>query len=208
MKAVFSRWLRGKHISSTNAQLLGSAKMKSEMFFSLCILITPISTHFHMRAFCFGYHLAQLRDAFSFITAPNGQLSWYKTCVRVKTNVNRAKDFVVGCHLKAQLQQIPTWLTTKQGLPSHVVLNRVIDDTNVWTMPEPGGGQSDDDDDDDNADNATTEGEFKVSRKIKSKAKVAPAMGFIQRLCARFSGETVPQCVRIHVPFQLLPKAL
>ena len=89
-----------------------------------------------------------------------------------------------------------------------MVLNRVIDVTNVWTMPEPGGGQSDDDDDDDNADNATTEGGFKVSRKIKSKAKVAPAMGFIQRLCARFSGETVPQCVRIHVAFQLLPKAL
>ena len=134
--------------------------------------------------------------------------------MRVKSNVSRAKDFVIGCHLKAQLQQIPTWLSGSQRLPSHVVLNRIIDDTNVWTMPESsdaagnGEGQSDGDDDNANADNASAEGESKVKNQFKFKAKVAPAMGFIQRLCARFSGEAVPQCVRIHVPFQLLPKAL
>ena len=177
------------------------------MFFQLdstsCYTLTIVDDQVIFTSF---HSLSELRDSFSFIETADGKLSWYKTCVKTSTRINKAKSFVLGCHLRAQLDSIPEWVKKCHGVPSHAVVTRTVDDTNVWTMGEgmddPAG------DTNSNGVGVAGEGEEKEKHpKGRRKAKVVPVMGLIQRICARFPAEKFPQCVRVNVPYQVLPKA-
>ena len=144
------------------------------------------------------------RESFSFIEKPNGDLAWYKTNVKTYNRLSRAMNFVVGCHVSSQTEQISRWLSNDKKYPTHVIMTRITDDTNVWVDPQDSSAA---DSADSGEDNDAPEGEVKRSRTWKAKTKVAPVLGFIQRICARFPGETLPECVQVHVPSQILPKA-
>ena len=125
---------------------------------------------------------------------------WYKSASKTSTPITRAKTFVASCHMCAQDYELPRWLGQKQGLPAHAIVTRIVDDTNVWVEPSL---REDDNESDGEGDDR--EGVTKPKQK-KLKAKVAPIMGFIQRICARFPGKDAPECVQVHVPSQVLPK--
>ena len=92
-------------------------------------------------------------------------------------------NFVVGCHLSSQTEQISRWLSNDKKYPTHVIMTRITDDTNVWVDPQDSSAA---DSADSGEDNDAPEGEVKRSRTWKAKTKVAPVLGFIQRICARF----------------------
>lgn len=76
------------------------------------------------------------RESFSFIEKPNGDLAWYKTKVKTYNRLSRAMNFVVGCHLSSQTEQISRWLSNDKKYPTHVIMTRITDDTNVWVDPQ------------------------------------------------------------------------
>lgn len=148
--------------------------------------------------------MCQSRESFSFIEKPNGDLSWYKTSVKTGNRLSRAKGFVVGCHLRSQTQRISNWLSNNEQFPSHAVVTRITDDTNVWVDPRDSSAADSGDSDEDTG---PAEGDNKRCRTRKAKTKVSPVLGFIQRICSRFPEENLVQSVQVHVPTQVLPKA-
>lgn len=142
-----------------------------------------------------------MRNNFSVIGTADGHLAWYKTTSKAHSKISRAKNFVVGCHIMAQEKQLAKFLHGK-GSPCHVIISRIMDDTNVWVQPQRQGEECEDDDDENDQE---TECEHKRKRPGKSITKVAPVLGFIQKICARRPGSG-PEFLQLHVPTQVLPK--
>ena len=155
-----------------------------------------------------------MRERFSFIEGANGELSWYKTTSNTYQKIQKAKNFVVGCHLLAQERNLESWLLGAGGqdYPCHVIVNRILDDTNVWIEPEHHhdrdktshveNGQSQSQNSD-----MESEGRQATVKRSKQKKKVSPLLGFLQKLCIRRPNQAVPEFVQLHVPAQVLPKA-
>ena len=149
------------------------------------------------------------REAFSIVETPDGSLSWYKTLTNVSKRLSRAKSFVIGCHVLAQQKQLMQWLPGPSGdnYPAHMVLTRILDDTNIWVQPGREQEDSVEKQDQDDVSSDSDANNRKPTHRGKQKMKVSPVLGFVQRICARRPGAAAPEFCQLHVPAQVLPKA-
>lgn len=206
-KAVFSRWARGRNSAFHTTQFLS---VSLSTFLGVHLVFQTIIGFVFETGTWNAFHFQctfQVRERFSFMEGANGELSWYKTTSNTYGKIQKAKNYVVGCHLLAQERNLEAWLLGARGedCPHHVIVNRIFDDTNVWVEPE----HHQDSYKTSQVDNGDleSEGSQAAVKRSKQKKKVSPLLGFLQKLCIRRRNQAVPEFVQLHVPAQVLPKA-
>ena len=128
------------------------------------------------------------------------------------SNLQRAKARGVVSHFVAQRQRLTDWL---QGCGEgkrlcHAIVVRIFDDTNVWTAPgrhsstDPAGAEPLEPAEEE--ENPPGDDVGKNSGK-QGRRKVSPLLGIIQKVFARKQDSEV-DFARVHVPSQVLPKAV